>query len=171
MTRRTQAQGFGLRKIGAWLGGWDEAKARRVLSVTLAVLTGLLLGLVLDTLFRKTGNFIFPPPPTFDMASAEDKLALLETVAADYYVIKLAGWVIGTFGGAYLAVRMALTGQYPAWVTGILLYAAFLIHMTLVPHPLWVIALSVPLCIASIWLAAQAGHQVSLRRLCKRGPI
>jgi len=150
---------------------WDRERVRRVLRVTLAVLTGLLAGMVLDTLFRLIGNFIFPPPPTLNMASVEDIRALLDTVPADAYVVKLLGWMVGTFVGGCLAVRIARVGGYPAWLTGLWLYAAFLIHLLIVPHPVWVIWLSMPLCGAAACLAGLVGQQVTWRHLRRREAI
>lgn len=166
MPRRTWTD-----SLSGWMGEWDEDKLRRVLSVTLAVLTGLLLGMVLDTVFRKTGNFIFPPPPTLDMATPEEIRALLDTIPADAYIVKLLGWTVGTFGGGYLAARMAHTGGYPAWLTAILLYAGFLIHMLVIPHPQWVLFISIPMCAVAAYLAGLAGMQATMQHLRQRGLI
>ncbi|WP_140984795.1 hypothetical protein [Asticcacaulis tiandongensis] len=166
MPRRTLTH-----SLASWLGEWDEDKLRRVLHVTLAVLTGLLAGMVLDTLFRLTGNFIFPPPPTLDMASSEDIRALLDTIPADAYIVKLLGWTLGTFGGGYLAARIARTGGYPAWLTAILLYAGFLLHLLIIPHPNWVVFISIPLCGVAAYLAGLAGMQATMRHLRQQGTI
>jgi uncharacterized protein YneF (UPF0154 family) len=156
-----------LQSLADWFTKWDDDKIRATLSVTLAILTGLLLGMVIDTIFRQIGNYVFPPPPTFDMASHEDIKALLDTIPAEVYVIKLVAWTLGTFGGAYLAVRMAKVGLFPAWITAILLVAGYMIQMTLVPHPMWVVfvasGLSVAAAIGGAFLAQYVTHQ-QLRR-------
>ncbi|MDC7683479.1 hypothetical protein PQU92_09345 [Asticcacaulis sp. BYS171W] len=152
-------------RLRNWFTDWSEDKTRAVLNVTLAVLTGLLLGLVLDTVFRQIGNYIFPPPPTFDMASPEDIRTLLDTVPADAYIIKLVSWTLGTFGGGYIAVRMARTGAFPAWLTGILLVASYMIHMSIIPHPNWVVMICLPLCAVSAYGAGLLGNYVTLMRL------
>jgi len=152
-------------RLWVWFTEWGEDKTRSVLNITLAVLTGLLFGMVLDTILRQVGNYMFPPPPTFDMASPEDIAALLDTVPADAYIIKLVSWALGTFGGGYLAVRMAKVGAYPAWLTGILLVAGYMIHMSIIPHPGWVILICLPLSAVSAFAAGLVGNYVYLRRL------
>lgn len=154
-------------RLLAWFTVWDEDKTRSVLNITLAVLTGLLFGMVLDTILRQVGNYMFPPPPTFDMASPEDIAALLDTVPADAYIIKLISWAFGTFGGGYLAVRMAKVGAFPAWITAILLVAGYMIHMSIIPHPNWVILICLPLSAVSAFAAGLAGNYMLLRQMRK----
>ena len=155
-------------RLVAWFTVWDEDKTRGVLNVTLAVLTGLLFGMVLDTIFRQVGNYMFPPPPTFDMASAEDIAQLLDTVPADAYIIKLISWTFGTFGGGYLAVRMAKVGAFPAWITGVLLMASYMIHMSLIPHPNWVVLICLPLCAVSAFAAGLLGNFILIQQMRRR---
>lgn len=150
--------------LASWFTEWNDAKTRSVLNITLAVLTGLLLGMVLDTIFRQVGNYMFPPPPTFDMASPEDIAALMHTIPADAYIIKLVAWTVATFGGGYLAVRMARVGAFPAWIVAVLLIAGFMIHMSLIPHPNWVIMMCVPLCAVSAFAAGMLGNYMTLQR-------
>ncbi|MFT3997329.1 MAG: hypothetical protein QM667_07975 [Asticcacaulis sp.] len=152
-------------RLAGWFTEWHEDKTRSVLNVTLAVLTGLLFGMVLDTILRQVGNYMFPPPPTFDMASPEDIAALLDTVPADAYIIKLVSWTLGTFGGGYLAVRVAKVGAFPAWITGILLVAGYMIHMSVIPHPNWVILICLPLCAVSSFFAGLLGNYMLIRQM------
>ncbi|BBF81924.1 hypothetical protein [Asticcacaulis excentricus] len=152
-------------RLVTWFTVWDEDKTRSVLNITLAVLTGLLFGMVLDTILRQVGNYMFPPPPTFDMASPEDIAKLLDTVPADAYIIKIISWALGTFGGGYLAVRMAKVGAFPAWLTGVLLVASYMIHMSFIPHPTWVVLICLPLCAVSAFAAGLLGNYMLIRQM------
>lgn len=143
-----------------WLLEWDDEKTRRVLVTMLAILSGLLLGLVVQTIFKEVGDYLFPPPPLLDMVTPEERLELMHTIPSAAFVITLVSWAIGALCGAYVAVRIAKTGQYPGWIVGILLFAGDLIVIVSTPHPMWFNLISVPLVAVSAFVGAWLGYLV-----------
>ncbi|WAC48090.1 hypothetical protein OVA03_15550 [Asticcacaulis sp. SL142] len=143
-----------------WLLEWDDEKTRRALVSTLAVLLGLLLGMVLQTIFKEVGDYLFPPPPLLDMVTPEERLELMSTIPSAAFVITLVSWAVGALFGAYVAVRVAKTGQYPGWIVGILLFAGDLMTIISTPHPMWFNLISVPLVAVSAFVGAWLGYVV-----------
>lgn len=150
-----------------WLSEWDETKTRQVLVVILAVLCGLLLGMVVDTIFHAIGDYMFPPPPVLDMADKDQLRELLKTMPMEAYFIKIISWALGTLAGGYCAVRMAKLGQFPAWIVGILLFAGYLIGMISLPNPLWVLILCPVLVAVCAYGAGWLGMFVTLQKHIK----
>lgn len=147
-----------------WLSEWDETKTRQVLVVILAVLCGLLLGMVIDTFAHWLGDYMFPPPPVLDMADKDQLRELYKTMAPEAFGIKIISWALGTLAGGYCAVRMAKLGQFPAWIVGILLFAGYLIGMISLPNPLWVLILCPVLVAICAYGAGWLGMFVTMQK-------
>lgn len=150
-------------RFQVWLGEWNEAKTRQTLIVVLAVLVGVLIGMVLDTALRSIGDYIFPPPPILDIADKEQLRELLKTWPESYF-IKIISWAVGTLGGGYAAVRIAKMGQFPAWIVGIMLFAGYLIDLVRLPNPLWVMLLCPVLVGLCAWGSGWLGMYMNYKR-------
>ncbi|MGZ3297955.1 MAG: hypothetical protein ACXU8O_02975 [Asticcacaulis sp.] len=147
-----------------WLSEWDEGKTRQVLVVVLAVLLGLLLGMIVYTISKYLLGQMFPFPPGLYFDEAEEKRQLMKTVAAQVFILIPVMWAIGTLVGAYCAARVAKLGQFPAWITGVLLTAYFWIDLPSLPNTLMLYVLCPIIvglcCYASGWL----GMYVTVRK-------
>lgn len=117
-----------------WISEWDEAKTRQVLVVVLAVLSGLLIGMLVYTIAKYVLDQMFPFPPGIYMVEAEQKAELMKTVASQVFIIIPLTWVVGTLVGGYVSVVMGKIGQFPAWIAGILLTAYFWIDLLHLPN-------------------------------------
>ncbi len=120
-------------RFSNWLQEWDETKTRQVLIVLLGVLAGLLLGMLVYTIAKYALDQMFPFPPGLYMIQGAEKEALLKTVAVQVFVSIPLTWAIGAFVGGYCAARMGNIGQFPAWISGILLTAYFWLDMLQMP--------------------------------------
>lgn len=147
-----------------WISEWDDAKTRQILVVLLAVLCGLLVGMVIDTAMHWLGDYMFPPPPVLNMADKEQLVELYKTMAPEAFSIKIISWAIGTLAGGYCAVRMAKMGQFPAWIVGILLFAGYLIAMVGLPNPIWVLILCPVLVAVCAYGAGWLGMYVTVQK-------
>ncbi|CAL4867989.1 hypothetical protein MMA231_02262 [Asticcacaulis sp. MM231] len=117
-----------------WLSEWDDTKTRQVLVVVLAVLSGLLIGMLVYTIAKYVLDQMFPFPPGIYMVDAEQKAELMKTVASQVFIIIPLTWVVGTLVGGYFSVVMGKIGQFPAWIAGILLTAYFWIDLLHLPN-------------------------------------
>ncbi len=105
----------------------------------IAVLTGLVMGLICLSIIELIGMLLFPLPEGVDPT---DETALREIAAqipAGAFVSIVAAWFAGTFIGSYVTARLAPDAPraHAAGVTALLL-AAGVSNMLMIPHPLWV---------------------------------
>ncbi|MDI7774272.1 hypothetical protein [Asticcacaulis sp. EMRT-3] len=150
-----------------WLSAWDDAKTRQVLVVVLAVLSGLLLGMLVYTITKYVLDQMFPFPPGLYMMQGAQKAELMKTVALQVFLVIPITWMVGTLVGGYCATRMGKVGQFPAWITGILLIAYFWIDLLSLPNDMALFVLCpilVVICaVAGGWLGMYMTVQKSLK--------
>ncbi|HTM83122.1 hypothetical protein [Asticcacaulis sp.] len=117
-----------------WLSEWDDGKTRQVLVVVLVVLSGLLLGMLVYTIAKYVLDQLFPFPPGIYMVDAEQKAELMKTVAGQVFLVIPLTWAVGALVGGYFATFLGKVGQFPAWLTGILLTTYFWIDLLHLPN-------------------------------------
>ena len=107
---------------------------RSVLGVFVgAVAAGIVIGAV-----EGVGHLIYPLPPGVDMADAESLRAAMADVPAGALLIRLLGWGLGSLAGGWVAALVA--GRSPmthAFVVGLILTAAGISNLMVMPHPAW----------------------------------
>lgn len=165
-------QGFA-QGIVSYITHWDEGRIRRVMMATLAVLSGLLLGLIFSILACKIFFFLSPPSLYIDMADPTELQALMSTVSSTDFFVELAAWSVAILGGGYCAVRIGNMGPHLAWVVGALIYLfpyqvtepfqglGVLATFMALPHPAWVMGLSLGLGVAAAYVAGLLGSYVN----------
>lgn len=163
-----------LNRFQDWLSEWDDAKTRQVLVIVLGVLCGLLLGMLVYTLAKYVLDQMFPFPPGLYMVHGEEKSELMKTVVLQLFIVIPLTWAVGTLAGGYCATRMGRAGQFPAWITGILLIAYYWIDLLSLPNDatLFIICpIAVGLCAwAGGWLGMYVMVQKSLRTAPEADP-
>jgi hypothetical protein len=153
-----------------WLNEWNELKTRQVLVVVLAVLMGLLAGMVVYTISKAIINDVWSyPPGLYGLADEEQRQALLKTVAMQVYVCTALAWVVGTLGGCYCATRVAKMGRFPAWIAGVLLTAYYWIDLLFQPHNLPQFLLCPILVGICAYGGGWLGMYVTVRKQIKNG--
>ena len=73
-------------------------------------------------------------------------------------------WIFGTLAGAYCAVRWAKIGQFPAWLTGVLLAAFFLIDLVVQPNTLLIFLICPVLVALCAWGGGWLGMYVNVQK-------
>jgi hypothetical protein len=164
-------------KALAWLTVWDETRLRRVMFTVLGVMSGLLVALFTAIVACSVFFYLFPNNVYLDMADTEQAIELMKTVPANDFIVELLAWALAVGLGAYAAERIAKRGGYPAWLTGALFFAfpypatrpfegsGVLATFLAIPHPLWVVLISVPLIGLAAYGAGYAAVQVNAGRL------
>ncbi|ESQ92182.1 hypothetical protein ABAC460_04650 [Asticcacaulis sp. AC460] len=145
-----------------WLSEWDETKTRQSLIVVLAVLIGLLVGLIIYTGI----NYFFLGPLT-DMRDKEQLVAIYKTMTLADFIPDVVAWVSGTLAGGYTAVRIAKLGQFPAWIVGVLLFAFYAVGMVGLPNPIWFVLLCPASVAACAYGAGWLGMYITVQREIK----
>jgi hypothetical protein len=171
-------------KVVAWLTQWDEARLRRVSFTVLGVLSGLLVALFTSIVACSVFFYLFPNNVYLDMADPEQAIELMKTVPANDFIVELLAWVVSVALGAYVAERIARRGGYPSWLTGFLFFflpypatrpfegSGVLATFLAIPHPIWVVLLSIPLIGLAAYGAGYAAVQVNTKRTLRqpKGP-
>jgi pimeloyl-ACP methyl ester carboxylesterase len=108
--------------------------ARRVLAVFagLGVSIGVILGI------EGVSSAIHRPPPGLDWTDVDQIRAFVGGLPLSAFLMVLAAWVLGTFAGASVALRVAR--ERPALyacVIGCAVGAGAVLNLMRLPHPAW----------------------------------
>jgi pimeloyl-ACP methyl ester carboxylesterase len=109
-----------------------------------SLLAGLVAGAGLNVAIVGISTALYPPPADLAYEDVDAMAAYVSALPAAALVIVLAGHLIGTLFGAWLAARLA--GRRPpilAAVVAAVFLLAGIANLVSIPHPLWFAALDV----------------------------
>ncbi|MFN4297134.1 MAG: hypothetical protein ACK4FB_09855 [Brevundimonas sp.] len=113
----------------------------------LGTLAGIVLAVVITSLWEMTAHYLMPPPPMrLDVAPGAPTLAMV-----------IVGYGVATFLGALTAARLALA-DWAALIVGGLMALSVIALVVMMPHPIWFSALS----LAVMAVATFAARHLSL---------
>jgi hypothetical protein len=113
----------------------------------IGTIVGILLAFGLIYMAQMVGNTM--SPGVYDPASEEVQIPLANTI------LLFVGWFIGTFAGAWVAMRTTAMGG-PGWVVAGAVIGAALYRAFTLGDAIWVIAAAFIVPLAAAWLAARA---------------
>ncbi len=104
----------------------------------LAVIGGLMIGMILIGLLEGLGHLIFPPPAHLDMTDMEQVANYLTDAPIISLFWIILAWGIGAFvGGAVATLIDKTTSRTPAYILGGILSLSGIFNLIMLPHPLW----------------------------------
>lgn len=104
----------------------------------LAVLAGLVVGVLVIFLSQAVGMLIYPPPANFDPNNKEQLKELMANAPAMSLVLVLIGYFLGAFVGGLIATHLVKASSWmPALIVGAVLTVLGLINLIAIPHPIW----------------------------------
>ena len=113
----------------------------------LGTVAGVVLPIVVTSLWEMTAHYLMPPPPTrLDAAPGAPTLALV-----------IVGYGVATFLGALTAARLA-RADWAALIVGGLMAVSVIALVVMMPHPIWFPLLS----LAVMAVATFAARHLSL---------
>jgi hypothetical protein len=128
----------------------------------LAIAAGVLVGLFIAWFANWASRYAFPPSVLVDMKPA---LGRTMPMPIGEVVLGLIGWVIAALAGGAIAVRIARSGDWPAWATAALLAMGVILVALMHPQPLWFVILCVAVVAATGfgagWLSARSAEQAA----------
>jgi hypothetical protein len=126
----------------------------------LAVIAGVLLGIVTVTITDMIVHRLYPLPPGVD---PKDPAALATAIAAMptmTFVLLALGWVLAAAVGAYTAARIATKSPMACGLAAMaLLLLATLGNLKAIPHPTWMWGAAIVLMPLAGWAAARKASQ------------
>ncbi len=120
----------------------------------LAVLAGLVVGVLVIFLAEAIEMAIFPPPANFNPNDPEQLKALMANAPALSLVLVLIGYFLGAFVGGMVATTIIKgTTWMPALIVGAVLTVLGLINLIAIPHPIWFTISGLGIYFAGVFIA------------------
>lgn len=123
-----------------------------ILRSAIAALVGILVAFALLWLAQYAGSEV--APAEFDVETGEILIPLGSTIAL------IAGWFIGTFGGAWLAMRVS-SDSGPGWVVAGAVIGAALYSAADFADAWWIMALGFLVPLIAAWAAQRAAGTIA----------
>lgn len=90
---------------------------------------------------------LYPFPPGADMHDMATIKKFVATLPLTAMLLVLAGWLIGTLLGTFVAAKIGRS-RVPAYVVGVLLLGGGIANAFIIPQPAWFTAVSVVIFLA-----------------------
>lgn len=123
-----------------------------------AVIAGLIVAFLLVFGAEGIAHKVYPPPAGMNMQDMAQVKAFVATLPLSALLIVLAGWLIATFVGTWLAAKIA-QNAIPAFILGALLLAAGIANAFMIPQPVWFSIASFVIYIGATMVGARVGVQ------------
>lgn len=122
----------------------------------------MIAGSIVIMVVEMVGSKLYPMPAGLDSSNTAALASHISSLPAGAFGLVLAGWMLGTLAGAWVAVRIA---QRNPVLHGAIIGAIFLTlgvtNMLMLPHPAWVWVCG----IAVFVLASYAGTRLASPRV------
>ena len=87
-------------------------------------------------------HHLYPFPPGADMHDMSVIKAFVAALPVQAFVLVLAGWLVGTLVGTFIAAKIGRS-RIPAYVLGVLLLCGGIANSIIIPQPFWFTAVSI----------------------------
>ena len=126
--------------------------ARNIISV----MAGVILGLMIIMGVESAGHSLFPLPQDVEFNDPQMLKQVMHLIPIQALLAVLAAWALGSFGGGWLAARLAPEKPTAhALFVGCVLMLAGIANLFMIPHPLWFTVIGVLLFIPAAWLGSK----------------
>ena len=104
----------------------------------LAVITGAIVGSIINSALVSLGGLIIPPPPGVDTSTMEGLKVSFHLFGPEHFVFPFLAHAVGTLSGAFLAVKIAVAHQLKLALTiGVFFLAGGTTMVFMLPSPVW----------------------------------
>jgi hypothetical protein len=109
-----------------------------ILKNIIAVIAGVLFGSLMNGGIIMVSGSIIPPPDGSDVTTMEGLKASMHLFEPKHFLMPFLAHALGTFAGAFLAVKIAATHQMKiALGIGFMFLAGGITNVFMLPSPLW----------------------------------
>lgn len=127
--------------------------------MAMGIIAGIVVAFLCVFAVEWVGHGLYPPPAGLDVNDPADQARLMEAMPAAAKALVLLGWFAGALAGAWTANRIAGRG-IAGWIVALLVIAAGIATMVMIPHPAWMWAGGIALPLLGAWMA----DRISARR-------
>ncbi len=104
----------------------------------LAILAGVIMGLVVIIAVEWISTMIFPLPEGVDPTDESQMREIMQGMPAGALVMVLIAWFLGAFAGVFTAIRLHPEhARWAGYVVAALFAVATVVNMVQLPHPVW----------------------------------
>lgn len=104
----------------------------------LAVVLGVIVGVIAVAIVEVIGHALYPPPPDLDASNQEAMKAYIATAPIAVLLFVLLAWVTGAFAGGLVAAWIGRRAPaVHALIIGGFILLAGVATMLIYPHPVW----------------------------------
>ena len=122
----------------------------------MAVIAGVLTGILLVFIGDGASHSLFPPPAGINFHKREEFIKYISAIPAQAFILMLAFWLLAAFFGGFVSSKINNANwRRSSIITGIILLAATVLNLFMIPHPLWMVISAVALTIPAAWLGGK----------------
>ncbi len=124
----------------------------------LGIILGLAIAMTSFMLFETIAHFAYPLPADVDTDNAESMKNHMANVPTGAFSLVLSGWMVGSLLAGYFARMISKNNSFRnPLIIGCILEAATIFNFILLPHPIWLIIISLLLMIPAVMV----GHNLN----------
>ena len=120
--------------------------------MAVGILAGIVVAFLCVFAVEMIGHSLYPPPAGLDVNDPADQARLMDAMPAAAKALVLLAWFAGALAGAWTANRIA-GRSIAGWAVALLVIAAGVATMLMIPHPAWMWAGGIALPLLAGWLA------------------
>jgi len=136
-----------------------------MLRAVLGAIAGIITAVVTVMLMNWLSHSIYPPPAGIEIMDTDAMNAYLATAPIGALAIVLAGYLLATFNGVFVACLIGrIQPFFYALIIGVLMLAATASNLIMLQHPTWFSVSAIVGIIVSAWLAWQLATKKLLTR-------
>ena len=138
-----------------------KEKTRLVVNRLFSVLSGVIAGILVISLFESISMNMHPFPDGLDSTNRTDFISYINTLPSSAFILVLSGHALGGLLGGFVTSKMAKIQKLGAAIyTGLILLAATVLNLLGFPHPIWFSVIDIILPVTMAWLGFKIQAQL-----------
>ena len=122
----------------------------------ISVLVGVIVGVLVVMLGEAIQHQFYPLPEGLDFKDKDAVKAFVDSLPFGAFISLVFIWICSSFVGGFVAAKMAkVNGIKSSLITGGILLLAAILNMFMIPHPVWMIVLTVALYLPAAYFGGK----------------
>lgn len=124
-----------------------------MLRLILGIIAGVVVGFTVIYAVEQIGHQIWPVSTRLDLKDKAAAAAFLASMPIGGLLTVVVAWVLGAYAGAMVGLLAADRRRIAGIVPAALIFAATVLVLFMLPHPLWMAITGLGGIVAAAWLA------------------